>query len=414
VNKLVITYIEKFKYFILFLLVILFPVNQQLHIRPFSSIDGVIIDYLMVKISIPEILLMILSILNIRYFYSLFIDKFKKITFVNVSLLICFCFIILNIWNSNYLNLSIYENLIMVLIFLNSLTLIYYEKLDVTNLISLSLKFWMVILLLLGLFQVYFQESVLGSYYYFGEFTYSSDNYHIKQDGFIFKNLIPAYGIFSHSNIYGGFFLICSMFLHLLKRNNVYFTFIAIVGVIISGSLNILIGLILFFIFYYLNLNIKFLILYPIFIFFLISFLSLDFKKYSEDLSVYRRVYMINLSNQKFLENLTNTFIGFGYYNYFKFVSEDLYFYEIIRFFQPPHNVFYFLIWNYGLIFLISFTYLLFKMIKNSSHDFQLIALMLISISMFDHFLFTNHQMKMLLFLLLPYSLNRVFSIRMK
>ena len=413
-NKLVITYIEKFKYFILFLLVILFPVNQQLHIRPFSSIDGVIIDYLMVKISIPEILLMILSILNIRYFYSLFIDKFKKITFVNVSLLICFCFIILNIWNSNYLNLSIYENLIMVLIFLNSLTLIYYEKLDVTNLISLSLKFWMVILLLLGLFQVYFQESVLGSYYYFGEFTYSSDNYHIKQDGFIFKNLIPAYGIFSHSNIYGGFFLICSMFLHLLKRNNVYFTFIAIVGVIISGSLNILIGLILFFIFYYLNLNIKFLILYPIFIFFLISFLSLDFKKYSEDLSVYRRVYMINLSNQKFLENLTNTFIGFGYYNYFKFVSEDLYFYEIIRFFQPPHNVFYFLIWNYGLIFLISFTYLLFKMIKNSSHDFQLIALMLISISMFDHFLFTNHQMKMLLFLLLPYSLNRVFSIRMK
>ena len=122
---------------------------------------------------------------------------------------------------------------------------------------------------------------------------------------------------------------------------------------------------------------------------------------------------MINLSNIKFSEDIFGAITGFGYYNYFKIVSEDLFFYEIIRFFQPPHNVFYLIVWNYGLIFLIAFLILLFKLIKNAGKEFKIFFLILILISMFDHFIFTNHQIKMLLFLILPYSINRVLSIKM-
>jgi hypothetical protein len=229
----------------------------------------------------------------------------------------------------------------------------------------------------------------------------------------LINNLIPAYGIFSHSNIYGAFFLISLMFIHILKKNDLPIVVVGIFGVLLSGSLNILIGLLAFFLFFYLKLNYKILVFFLIFVFCFLIYLSTIYKDYNEDLSVYRRLYMIHLSNNKFIENLPSTVFGFGYYNYFRIVSEDLFFYEIIRFFQPPHNFFYFMIWNYGLLFLIISMYLAFRLTVNNSYQFKIFFLVLILISMFDHFIFTNHQLKMLLFLILPYSLNRVLSIKM-
>lgn len=411
-NNVLENFQEKIRYFILILLVILFPVNQQLHIRPFPSIDGVIIDYLMLKISIPELLIVFLTIFNIRWVSKFFKENILIIKRFSILLFLLVFFMALNIYRSRYPILGIYENLILILIFINAFTISYFQKLNTSFLLTNSIKFWMTILLILGSFQFYFQQSVLGSYYYFGEFNYSSDNYHIKQDGMLLKNLIPAYGIFSHSNIYGAFFLICGMFLHIMRKNNIYFTLITIFGVLLSGSMNILIGLILFFVFFYLKLNYKILLIYIFSIYVLLFYLSGGYKAYEEDLSVYRRLYMVNLSNLKFSENLPETLFGFGYYNYFNLVSEDLYFYEIIRFFQPPHNIFYLVVWNYGLIFLIAFLILCFSLIKNADYSFKIFFLVLISISVFDHFLFTNHQLKMLLFFVIPYSLNRVFSIK--
>lgn len=411
-NNLLLNFYEKIKYFNLILLIILFPVNQQLHIRPFPNVEGLIIDYLMLKISIPEVLLFTLTIFNLNWIIKSLKElspSFKKYWYL-LSILIFGS--IVSVYKSNYLYLSIYENLIFILIVLNLITIKNFQKINYTFLLSKSIKFWMVILLLLGSLQFYKQESVFDSYYLIGEFSYTSDNYHIKQDGLLIKNLIPAYGIFSHSNIYGAFFLICSMFLHLIKKNNIFFTLISIAGVTLSGSLNILLGLIIFFVFFYLKMNYRILVFYILFIFLTLNYMSLSFKNYEEDLSVYRRVYMIHLSNNEFVKNPLETLIGFGYYNYFKNVSQELYYYEIIRFFQPPHNVFYLLIWNYGLIFVSCLVFLFIRFLKNVEFNFKIFFLVLIAISMFDHFLFTNHQLKMLLFLILPYSLNRVFSIR--
>jgi len=413
VNNFLKIQIEKISYFLLLSLIILFPLNQQFHIRPFPNIEGVIIDYLILKVSLPEILLIIFTFFNISNIVNLFkfvINlNFKDILLISFLIIL----VILNIFRSNYLYLAAYENLIILLIVLNALTLKNYNKVDLNFLLGMSLKFWMCSLIILGSFQVYFQESVLDNYYYFGEFTYSSNNYHIKQDGFILDKLIPAYGIFSHSNIYGGFFLISLMLLHLIKKQNAFFVFLGILGVFLSGSMNILIGLVMFLIFFYLKINFKFLFIYPLFLILVLNYLSLSFANYSSDLSIYRRLYMVNLSNNKFLENPTEFVFGFGYFNYFREVSENLYTYEIIRFFQPPHNVFYFYIWNYGFLFLISFIVFAYRLLKDSNSNFQLVIIILISVSMLDHFLFTNHQLKMLLFLILPYSIKRVVSIKM-
>jgi len=412
VNNLLFKYHEKLKYINLLLIVFLFPLNQQFHLRPFPSVQGIIIDYLIIKISLPEILLISLTILNLDWILKATADFKSLIIKYWYLMLVLFLLVTFNIYQSNYFYLAIYENLILLLIIVNCLTVRYFRKIDLANFTAISMKFWMVILFILGSLQFYFQESVLDSYYFFGEFTYSSDNYHIKQDGFLIKNLIPAYGIFSHSNIFGAFFLICSMFLHIIRRNNLLMTLIAILGVLLSGSLNILLGFIVFLIFFYLRIDTRFLVAYLILMFFTLNFMSQTFEKYQDDLSIYRRLYMLNLSNIQFYNNPTETFFGFGYYNYFKKVSDDLYYYEIIRFFQPPHNVLYLLVWNYGLLFVAIFLFLFTRFFIKLEPDYKIFFLVIFAISMLDHFLFTNHQLKMLLFLILPYSLKRVFSIK--
>jgi len=121
---------------------------------------------------------------------------------------------------------------------------------------------------------------------------------------------------------------------------------------------------------------------------------------------------MTNISNEYFYQKPVNFIFGFGYYNYFSEVAERLYRYEIIRFFQPPHNLIYLLIWNYGIIFVIILAYLGFKFSKSIHSSYLLLFLVILAVSMFDHFFFTNHQLKMLVFLILPYSLKGEFGIR--
>jgi len=412
VNNSAIKILGRVREFIYYLIVILFPLNQQLHLRPFPSIDGRIIDYLIIKISIVEVFLICFTILNIPNLIKLFIDLYKKHFQFLIGFLSLLLLVSLNTYVSKYPLLSIYENLVILLIILNSLTLGNLNWNVAYNLLHKSLKIWMILLVILGFLQVIYQSSILNSYKFFGEFPYESSNYHIKQDGLLFDNLIPAYGIFSHSNIYGAFFLCSLMFLFLLKKQTPLHIIIGSLGVLLSGSLNILICLSLFLIFFYFKLNSKLLYLYLILSFIVLNILSFDFQKYEGNHSIYRRIYMTNISNEYFYQKPVNFIFGFGYYNYFTEVAERLYRYEIIRFFQPPHNLIYLLIWNYGIIFVTILAYLWFKFSKSTHSSYQLLFLVILAVSMFDHFFFTNHQLKMLVFLILPYSLKGEFGIR--
>ena len=411
-NNSAIKILGRVREFIYYLIVILFPLNQQLHLRPFPSIDGRIIDYLIIKISIVEVFLICFTILNIPNLIKLFIDLYKKHFQFFIGFLVLLLLVSLNSYVSKYPILSVYENFVILLIVLNSLTLGNVNWQVAYNLLHKSLKIWMILLVTLGFLQVIYQSSILNSYKFFGEFPYESSNYHIKQDGLLFDNLIPAYGIFSHSNIYGAFFLCSLMFLFLLKKQTPLYIAIGSLGVLLSGSLNILICLILFLIFFYFKLNSKLLYLYLILSFIVLNLLSFDFQKYEGNHSIYRRIYMTNISNEYFYQKPVNFIFGFGYYNYFSEVAERLYRFEIIRFFQPPHNLIYLLLWNYGLVFVLIVGYLWFKFSKRLHSSYLLLFLIILSVSMFDHFFFTNHQLKMLVFLILPYSLKGEFGIR--
>ena len=198
-----IKYKDKINCLILLGLTVLFPLNQQLHVKPFPDVDGFIIDYLMLKISIPELLIVLITIFQIRPI----LDSIKSERLVRYVLLTFSLFSTISILFSKYQMVAIYENLIMVLLILNLLPFIRSPYLNL-NLFVNSIKIWMVLLSILGFSQFWLQESVLNSYALFGEFPYSEDYYHIKQKGFLFEDLIPPYAIFSHSNIFGGFILL--------------------------------------------------------------------------------------------------------------------------------------------------------------------------------------------------------------
>ena len=120
---------------------------------------------------------------------------------------------------------------------------------------------------------------------------------------------------------------------------------------------------------------------------------------------------MFDLFRIEFVASPVNFILGSGYFNYFEVVKNNLYDYEVVRFFQPPHNLFNLLIWQYGVLFLIFLGWFLVRNFKRVNPELAKFLLVILVASMFDHFFLTNHQIKFFIFLVIPYSLNRQNSI---
>ncbi len=406
-------YKEKISHLILLGITFLFPLNQQLHFRPFPSVDGFIIDYLIVKISLPELLLILLTVLQVgaikEFLRNSALARYTSLGFLTLSAVTTIF--------SNYKILSVYENSIVLLLILNLGVFLAHMKYLKLDWFVKSVKFWLVALSILSLFQFFLQKSVLNSYALFGEFPYSEDYYHIKQKGFLFEDLIPPYAIFSHSNIFGGFVLLVIMFLGISKKDSFYFHALSIFLILIIGSLNIFLCYLLWIVLTKLpkikDIKVTFgkTILLLLALYFVQLFLSLNYFNYSGNFSLYRRLYMFDLSINLLVEAPKYLFFA-GYYNYFGIAKESLYTYEIVRFFQPPHNLFNLLIWQYGVVFLIGFLVLLNKVFQRIPQDLVKFLSIILVASMFDHFFLTNHQLKFFVFLIIPYSLIAKNSIK--
>ena len=391
---------------LIILLLTLFPLNQQYHLRPFPSVEGFIIDYLILKVSIPEILIFCFIALNFNEVIEFF-KSFKKRNFLILSLFLIFFSI--SIYLSNYFFLALYEHLVVVSLFIFSFIslplLSNYKYLFIR-----SVKFWIVLLTLLSLFQFFNQSSVLNNYYLFGEFPYTEDHFHVKQKNVFFENLIPPYGIFSHSNILGGFVLILIFSLVMFRSITFFYHAFSIVIFILVGSSTVIFAYFLMLILVYFKdknyLRSKNIYLaFFLFLLFVNTYLSFDLKTYISDNSIYRRIYMVDLSLKEFVGNPKIFVFGSGYFNYFSTVKDSLYNYELVRFFQPVHNSFFWLIWQYGFLFLIFIFGLVIYFWKNFS-NFQIIFIYLVTfIGSLDHYLITNHQFKIIFMLFFAYSL---------
>lgn len=396
-KKLIEKYVNKISSILVLLIIITFPINQQIHFRPFPTVDGFIIDYLILKVSLPEVILLCFFILNIwRVFCG-----FNKVRILVFSFF--FCILLLSVINSKYKSLAIYENLIWLVVFQNAYLIYRRPELVDAGFLGKSIKIWITILFVLGFSQFINQGSIFNNYRWTGEFPYSESNLFIKQRGNILTDFMPPMGIFSHANIFGAYILFLIVTLNFLKKDALQYHFCSLGIIILTGSIPVIIAYLLFLFFtkYYKLLNLKL-----IFIIAVISFLPmfLDSKDFSDNFSIFRRVYLLDISENYFIDNPTNLFFGSGYFNYFSIIRSELWDYEIIRFFQPPHNIFILALWNYGLLFLmlIIFIVLISRNFLNKK-SLQFLFL-IIFLGTFDHYLLTNHQFRVLYFFI-PYSI---------
>jgi hypothetical protein len=390
-------------------LVILFPLNQQYRIRPFSSVDGFIIDYLMVKVSIPELILFAILLLNFKEIIKEIIrtDFYKFIALFSL-------FFLISIFKSNYLLLAFYENLVIAISLI--VGFYFFRNIHVLNknLLIWSVKFWIVFLSILGLAQFITQGSVFNNYPLTGEFPYTEDYYHIKQKNIFFENLIPPYTIFSHSNIFGGYIIFLFILLNTLEGFKKKYFLLTLGNLFLVGSVACFISFTLYLIALKLDrFRISILIKAVLYLSIAIHFIySYRYPEFLGDYSIYRRLYMFDLSLNYFISNPWNFLFGSGYYNYFGIIKNDLFKYELVRFFQPPHFAFNLIIWQYGVIFLGFVFLVLFNTFsKINTHTLRILLVILVVFS-FDHYLITSHQFKFLFLILFPYSLNIKNSIK--
>jgi hypothetical protein len=120
---------------------------------------------------------------------------------------------------------------------------------------------------------------------------------------------------------------------------------------------------------------------------------------------------MFDLSSNYFIDHPLEFLFGSGYFNYFQKIKLDLYNYEIVRFFQPPHYAPVLIIWQYGFVFLILILIVILRNFKNFNQNFLRFLLIILVLGSFDHYILTNHQHRILFVIVIPYSLknkNRV------
>lgn len=403
IKNLIETNVNKINHFLFLLIFIIFPINQQYHFRPFSSVEGFIIDYLIIKISVQEIIFIFIFILN---FFAIF-RFFKSAKSIYIFLLFL-VFVLVSILNSKYPYLALYDNLTWGLIIFCSLTFLRSSKVIKNEILVYSIKFWLIFLVTVGVFQFLNQGSIFNNYPITGEYPYSEDNLFIKQKNTLLTEFVPSMGIFSHANIFGAYFLFLLFILRCFNQDRIFFHILGVVVFLITGSLPVLISYIiwLFLIVFPKILNFNFL---PLILFILIfAFILLptffDTKLIESNYSVFRRVYLLIISKEYFTYNPLGFLFGFGYMNYFSIVKNNLWDYEIIRFFQPPHNIFILTIWNYGFIFLSLVFYLVYKIYKSGNFETKIFLILVLILGSFDHYILTNHQFQ-ILGIIIPYSL---------
>ncbi len=203
----------KFKEALLYLLVFLLPTQLGKHFFfPFSIINGVRIDYLAPTLYLTDILIFFLF-----FFYLSDIKiHWNKRIFIILSLLVLNVIVALSPWVSLYKGFKYAE--IILLFFIISKSKLTSKFLLITIVLSTLLQFFVAISQILN------EHAMQGIMYFFGERYFTISTPGIAKVVLQGKEILRAYGTFSHPNSLAGFYLLLYTFLLFEKRFNKYIT----------------------------------------------------------------------------------------------------------------------------------------------------------------------------------------------
>lgn len=408
-----------------FLLIFLIPVNLGKHFELLSSyVGGVLVDYLVPTIFIQDIL--VVSILLLWIFSGGLPRLFKsegsifEKKEVQFSALFVFSLLLSTLVSSRFIP-SIYSWVRVFLyfsLFLYTLVEIPVEDnfFKVLDVISVSV----LLVSILGIVQFIGKGSVFNNYLIFGEQPYSAATFGVPKEFFLRKVVVPAYGLFRHPNIFGGFLSITLIWLFSFLKRRKFYIVSFVLGTIsllftfsyISWAI-FLLGIIFHLFFTQKPQKIKDrkkAVLFLVVVVFFISLLSPLFGllKKSENPSVIRRINFTQASYRMIKDRFL---FGVGFNNSVAFMDSYNTESKDIRFSQPVHNVFLLIFSEAGVFsffLFIGFIWCSIKRLLNSSYFyvFLISVLQIVLLSSFDHYFLTIHQTLLLFWIVLGLGLQ--------
>lgn len=351
----------------------------------FSYLNGIRVDYLAPTVYFLDLLVFLIFLLNFKDFFRFF---FKS----KIYLIFLLFFVNLFFAKNIFLGLlNIFRWFEFFLIFFFALQI--YPKINKEKFL-LTLFFSTVIQSFLFFYQLIFQQSFQGPFYFLGERLFSSSTLGIAKVSFFDKQMLRPYGSFSHPNSLAGFYLLFYFFILKDKKNKNFF--------ILKNILLLLFSFLIFFSFSKL----------AIFTFFLLNFYYFLFdKKISCKICQISRLLIIFVFSLIFLNTTTdpltfakrkelvlnsfsiivNNLFGVGLGNYL--IEQNKYFSSLPFFYhQPVHNIFLLYLSEIGVLIFFASFYLLKKFfLKLKKENLYLLAVVLIT-GFFDHYWLTLIQ----------------------
>jgi O-antigen ligase len=291
---------------------------------------------------------------------------------------------------------------------------------------------------ILAIVQFFLQRSVGGLLYFFGERSFSAQTPGIANASLSGSLVLRPYATFPHPNVLGGFLaavITVTIYWGLhpilqkkdMNKNALFILggiFLSLMALLLSMSRSAILAFFLVMMFYVLRMKtmrkniltggiILLLISALVLILFDLSPRFLELKITDE--SVVSRITQIA---QAMRTIDSYPLFGVGLQNYLIQLGKMESKYQIL---QPVHNVF-FLVWSemgiVGVLCMVIFFVWLFKRIKDDPFlvregKFALFFL-IIFLGMFDHYLYTLHQGRMLLSLLIAFIISRFSLKRLK
>lgn len=405
------------------------PVQLGKHFWPsFATVSGLRIDFLAPTFYFTDILLIFFCTFSLkqvpwRFFRSLLFGAIIFFTFINL------------IFSIEPLNTLI------GIIRLSEYSLFSYLAARILSKKGMLRKSLNVLLLAalwvsaLAFAQFFLQKSVGGLLYFLGERSFSAQTPGIANASLSGLLVLRPYATFPHPNVLGGFLaavitLVLYWGLHpYLQEKGMNKTswfilggvFICLMALLLSMSRSAILALFLIWVFYVLRMkNMRKEILTGGILILLISALILirldllprflEFKITDE--SVISRITQMN---QAVRIVASFPLFGVGLQNYLIQLGEIESRYQIL---QPVHNVFFLVLSEMGIVGTLSvviFIAWLFRRIKDAPSPVRegkyALFFLIIFLGMFDHYLYTLHQGRILLSLLIAFIISR-FSLK--
>lgn len=407
------------------------PINLGKHfVLEESYIFGKLLDYTIPTIFVPDVLIFMLLVVSLSRFLTSQGSIARRKIFQNHAialLLLFFAVCLFSAWGALAFVPSFYVFLRFVLYGFFAFYIFLFRDFskDYKGLSTIFI-FWTFFLAVLAFAQWFKQGSVFNNYLIFGEQPYTFSTPGIVRENFFGRTKVPPYGIFRHPNTFAAFISFAVLFVagisgKFSKRVGVRLLIYSLgfVTLLLTMSRFVFIGFLLSLLFlYFPNKRVKPCVLgmltWGAFLNFAL-FLPLDIPLL-ETTSLLRRRNLLQIGFAIFKDF---PLFGVGLNNFLYLVDSYAVMLDLPKFTQPIHNIYMLFLVETGVFGFGLFVWFLrhvFKglfgkidCLKDSSRIPSLLVVLLgflLFVSFFDHFLITSHQIQLLFWLTLGFSLQ--------